>query len=174
MAVAEFGRVDEAAKVFRAVAYRWLGNSVIYLEKGPSGMFTEDAGSIEARTVFSSSALPAVKVPEQMAEDIADQDEEPPSVAGGSTLYVKNISFATTEQRFENVFRNLPSFSFARIQTKPDPKRPDGRWVWDTVSLKDAEGAKRALKGIHGFFLDGHALRVGGESRKMKKARPAS
>jgi multiple RNA-binding domain-containing protein 1 len=127
MAVAEFGRVDEAAKVFRAVAYRWLGNSVIYLEKGPSGMFTEDAGSIEARTVFSSSALPAVKVPEQMAEDIADQDEEPPSVAGGSTLYVKNISFATTEQRFENVFRNLPSFSFARIQTKPDPKRPDGR-----------------------------------------------
>ena len=41
MAVVEFERPDEAAKGFRAVAYHRLGNSIIYLEKGPLGMFDE-------------------------------------------------------------------------------------------------------------------------------------
>ncbi|KAJ7771026.1 hypothetical protein DFH07DRAFT_1057785 [Mycena maculata] len=38
-AVVEFARADEAGVGFRAVAYRRLGNSVVYLEKGPLGMF---------------------------------------------------------------------------------------------------------------------------------------
>ena len=37
MVIVEFERPDEAAKGFRAAAYRQLGNSVIYLEKGPLG-----------------------------------------------------------------------------------------------------------------------------------------
>ena len=35
IAVVEFDKPDQAAKAFRAVAYRRLGNSVMYLEKGP-------------------------------------------------------------------------------------------------------------------------------------------
>ena len=39
LAVVEFAHADEGRKAFRAVAYRRVGNSVVYLEKGPVGMF---------------------------------------------------------------------------------------------------------------------------------------
>lgn len=162
IAVVELKRSDQASKAFSAVSYRRLGSSIIYLEKGPLGMFTEDSSVIKTQAESSASTLPVVKVAEQMTGDAAEE-EEAPSIAGGTTLYVKNLSFATTQQRFEKVFQHLPSFSFARIQTKPDPKRPDGTRLsmgYGFVNFKDAEGAKRGLKSIQGFVLDGHALHV--------------
>ncbi|KAF8624322.1 hypothetical protein AX15_005951 [Amanita polypyramis BW_CC] len=164
IALVEFERADEALKAFRGVAYRRLGNSVIYLEKGPLGMFTEDSALMKTtQTEPSTSALPVVKIAEQVTGDVAGEEEELPSVTGGTTLYVKNLSFATTQQRFEKVFQHLPSFAFARIQTKPDANRPDGPRLsmgYGFVGFNDADGAKRALKSIQGFVLDGHALHV--------------
>jgi multiple RNA-binding domain-containing protein 1 len=165
IAVVEFERPDEASKAFLAVSYRRLGNSVIYLEKGPLGMFTDDPSAVNPQSVASTSTLPVVKVAEQATGDAAPaaEEDEVPSIAGGTTLYVKNLSFATTLQRFEKMFQHLPSFSFARIQTKPDPKRSDGPRLsmgYGFVGFKDVEGAKRALKAMQGFVLDGHALHV--------------
>ncbi len=164
IAVVEFERPDEASKGFLAVSYRRLGNSVIYLEKGPLGMFTDDSSAVNAQSEASTSALPVVKVAEQATGEAATAEEdEVPSIAGGTTLYVKNLSFATTHQRFEKMFQHLPSFAFARIQTKADPKRPDGPRLsmgYGFVGFKDVEGAKGALKAMQGFVLDGHALHV--------------
>ena len=162
IAVVEFERPDQASKAFFAVSYKRLGSSIIYLEKGPLGMFTEDSSALKTQAESSASTLPVVKVAEQATGDAAEE-EEAPSIAGGTTLYVKNLSFATTQQRFEKVFQYLPSFSFARIQTKPDPKRPDGPRLsmgYGFVGFKDAEGARRGLKSMQGFVLDGHALHV--------------
>ncbi|KAF8630103.1 hypothetical protein AX17_005499 [Amanita inopinata Kibby_2008] len=164
MAVVEFENPDEAARAFRAVAYRRLGNSVIYLEKGPLELFSEDAGAPPSQLESSTAALPVVKIAEQATEGThADQGEEMPSVVGGTTLYVKNLSFATTQQRFAQVFQHLPSFAFARIQTKSDSKRPNGPRLsmgYGFVGFKDVEGAKKGLKSMQGFVLDGHALHV--------------
>ncbi|KAF8339318.1 hypothetical protein F5887DRAFT_1160703 [Amanita rubescens] len=139
IAVVEFERPDEASKAFLAVSYRRLGNSVIYLEKGPLGMFTDDPSAVNAQSVASTSTLPVIKVAEQTTGDPA----------------------ATAEE--DEMFQHLPSFSFARIQTKPDPKRSDGPRLsmgYGFVGFKDVEGAKMALKAMQGFVLDGHALHV--------------
>lgn len=155
MAVVEFERPDEASKAFRAVAYRRLGNSIIYLEKGPVGMLSDEP--VEATS--STSSLPVVKIPEQ--ESAAIEDDVP--ITGGTTLYVKNLSFVTTQERLTQVFRHLPSFAFARIQTKPDPKHPDGPRLsmgYGFIGFKDVESAKKALKSMQGFVLDGHSLHV--------------
>lgn len=170
IAVVEFDRPDEASKAFLAVSYRRLGNSVIYLEKGPLGMFTD---VVITPSEASTSTLPVVKV----AEQAAAEEDEAPSIAGGTTLYVKNLSFATTQQRFEKMFQNLPSFSFARIQTKPDPKRSDGPRLsmgYGFVGFKDVEGAKKALKSMQGFVLDGHALHVKFAGRGAEEAKSSS
>ncbi|EKM76657.1 hypothetical protein AGABI1DRAFT_122567 [Agaricus bisporus var. burnettii JB137-S8] len=158
MAVVEFERPDEASKGFKAVAYRRLGNSVIYLEKGPSGMFTDEPIQTAAG---GPSSLPVVKIPEQ--ESTGGDAGEEVSITGGMTLYVKNLSFVTTQERFAQVFQHLPSFAFARIQTKPDPKQPSGPRLsmgYGFIGFKDVEGAKKALKSIQGFVLDGHSLHV--------------
>lgn len=167
MAIVDYEHPDEAAKGFRAVSYRRLGNSIIYLEKGPLGMFDENlnlaggpsttaAGSTEKTTHDLSVADP------QIIESNVEEEGEGPSIKSGSTLYIKNISFSTTPEKFTNLFKFLPSFSFARIQTKPDSKRPDVRLSmgYGFVGFKDIDSARKALKSMQGFVLDGHALHV--------------
>ncbi|KAJ7688673.1 hypothetical protein B0H17DRAFT_1160253 [Mycena rosella] len=157
MAVVEFARADEAGVAFRAVAYRRLGNSVIYLEKGPLGMFGE--GPVGTASAELSGAH-VVKIAEQAVGE-GEEEEEPP-LGAGTTLFVKNLSFATSMERLTQVFGNLPSFSFARVQMKPDPKRPDAKLSmgYGFVGFTDVEGAKKAMKSMQGFVLDGHALHV--------------
>ncbi|KAH0834129.1 hypothetical protein J3R83DRAFT_11419 [Lanmaoa asiatica] len=167
MAVVEFEHAVEASKAFRAVAYRRLGNSVIYLEKGPLGMFQDAPEDTEPRPVTTiTSGLKPVTIAEQESPDAVSEEEVP--LSAGSTLFVKNLSFSTTTERLKQVFRNLPDFAFARVQTKPDPKRPAVPGAeaprlstgYGFVGFKTPEGAKKALKGMQGFTLDGHALHV--------------
>lgn len=166
MAVVEFEHAVEASKAFRAVAYRRLGNSVIYLEKGPLGMFEEASEDTERDVTAITSGLDPVTIAEQETPDSVVEEEV--SLSVGSTLFVKNLAFSTTTERLKQVFRNLPDFAFARVQTKPDPKRPAVPGAeaprlsmgYGFVGFKTVEGAKKALKGMQGFTLDGHALHV--------------
>jgi len=163
MAVVEFERPGDASKAFRAVAYRRLGNSIIYLEKGPLGMFAEGStpvAKVETTKPASSVSTHAVRLPEPV--DVSAEGEDEHNIQGGTTLYIKNLAFSTTQERLIKMFSHLPFFSFARIQTKPDPKRPDVRLSmgYGFIGFKDGEGAKKALKSIQGFVLDGHALHV--------------
>jgi multiple RNA-binding domain-containing protein 1 len=166
MAVVEFEQADEAAKAFRAVAYRRLGSSVVYLEKGPMGMFQEttDAAGNSDRTLVT--AFKPITIAEQ--EDGSGADADEPALSAGTTLFVKNLAFSTTAERLTGVFRGLSGFSFARVQTKPDPKRPTVSGAeaprlsmgYGFVGFKTAEDAKKAMKSMQSFILDGHSLHV--------------
>ncbi|KAG5722024.1 Multiple RNA-binding domain-containing protein 1, partial [Termitomyces sp. T112] len=75
MAVVEFDKADEAMKGFRAVAYRRLGNSVIYLEKGPQAMFVE--GAVPGPSTYAlpeDSALRGKRIAEQELGDVEDAE----------------------------------------------------------------------------------------------------
>ncbi|CAK5275172.1 unnamed protein product [Mycena citricolor] len=157
MAVVEFEDASDASTAFRAVAYRRLGNSIVYLERGPQGMFR---GAVPVAT--DSATMPVVHGVKIATEDVTEEQEDEPELSAGTTLFVKNLAFATTTERLVQVFGKLPSFSFARVQMKPDPKRPGARLSmgYGFVGFKDADGAKKALKSMHEFVLDGHALSV--------------
>ncbi|KAI0334194.1 hypothetical protein GY45DRAFT_1243119 [Cubamyces sp. BRFM 1775] len=164
LAVVEFVHPDEGRKAFRAVAYRRLGNSVIYLEKGPEGMFITDepiTDVAEAGPVTATGAAP-IAVPDAAPAAVAESKEgaDEPPLSAGTTLFVKNLSFSTTAEKFTQVLRHLPDYAFARIQTKPDPARPGARLSmgYGFVGFRTAEGAKRGLKSIDGMVLDGHKL----------------
>ncbi|KAH9068110.1 hypothetical protein EDB83DRAFT_2506272 [Lactarius deliciosus] len=137
LAVIEFVHADDAHRAFRAVSYRRLGNSVIYLEKGPLGMFQ------------STSSVP------EIANDVAP-------VTIGNTDVVEDADVDTTRRALRTHFATSPGFAFARVQTKPDPKRPGARLSmgFGFVGFRTADAARRALKGMHGFVLDGHTLSV--------------
>jgi multiple RNA-binding domain-containing protein 1 len=152
LAVIEFAHTDEARRAFRALAYRRLGNSVIYLEKGPLGMFQSTSATPEV----ASGVVPVA------VEDTHMGDEASIDIASGKTLYVKNLAFATSSERFTQAFLHLPGFAFARLQTKPDPKRPSARLSmgYGFVGFNTIEAARKALKGMRGYVLDGHTLSV--------------
>lgn len=166
MAVVEFEHADEAAKAFRAVAYRRLGSSVVYLEKGPMGMFQETVDAVGNPGRTPITAFKPITIAEQ--EDGSGADADEPTLSAGTTLFVKNLAFSTTAERLMQVFRGLSGFSFARVQTKPDPKRPTVPGAeaprlsmgYGFVGFKAVEDAKKAMKSMQGFILDGHSLHV--------------
>ncbi|KAF8335941.1 uncharacterized protein EI90DRAFT_3152914 [Cantharellus anzutake] len=145
IAVVEFAHADEAAKALRAVAYRRVGNSVVYLEKAPLGIFKDDAETARQRTESSVADTPK--------DEVAGSSPE-------STLFIKNLAFATTTEKLRDTFARLPSFISAHVQTKPDPKNPGGTLSmgYGFIRFKDKTGAMNALKSIQGFTLDGHSL----------------
>ncbi|KAH9916393.1 uncharacterized protein BXZ73DRAFT_92497 [Epithele typhae] len=152
LAVVEFEHADEGRKAFRAVAYRRLGNSIVYLEKGPEGLFLTD----EPMADITSADVSAALVPAAAAA------EGEQGLAAGTTLFVKNLAFSTTAERLTQVARHLPEFAFARVQTKADPARPGVRLSmgYGFVGFKTAAGAQRGLKALDGTVLDGHKLAV--------------
>lgn len=172
IAVVEYGSSSEANQAFRNVAYRRLGSSVIYLEKAPLGMFKDEVKGVDGKrqkqiksgvkpVVLSESASNTVSAITLPVSDVAGEATSEAPVAA-ATLFVKNLSFATTTDKLVKTFRSLPSFAFARVQTKPDPKHP-GQTLsmgYGFVGFKDKEGANQAMKTMQGFVLDGHALAV--------------
>ncbi|KAF8487575.1 hypothetical protein JB92DRAFT_3021966 [Gautieria morchelliformis] len=160
LAVVEYTHPEEAAHAFRAAAYRRLGNSIIYLEWAPEGMLVESSGR--------GHDLSEVK-PVTIREQDEGMAEDAQSIRSGSTLFVKNLSFVTTTDRLAQVFRSMPSFSFARVQMKPAP--PDHKakaqpeqaklsMGYGFVGFADVDSARKAMKSMQGFVLDGHKLHV--------------
>lgn len=174
IAVVEFVHADEAGKAMRAVAYRRMKSSVIYLEKAPLGMFKQDAapgtGKDKSPTADHSNTLPPGR-----GDEIAPVADPLKKDNGGlpvSTLFIKNLAFATTTERLEETFRHLPSFISAHVQTKPNPKTPGGTLSmgYGFISFKDKAGAVNAIKTVQGFNLDGHALVVNFAKRGVNDA----
>ncbi|KAI1790828.1 RNA-binding domain-containing protein [Ganoderma leucocontextum] len=160
IAVVEFVHPDDGRKAFRAVAYRRMGNSIIYLEKGLEGMFITDEPITDP--VASDPAAPGpVTAPDPAVVAVAEVSDEP-ALSAGTTLFVKNLSFSTTPEKLTQVVRHLPDFAFARIQTKPDPARPGARLSmgYGFVGFRTVDGARRGMKSMEGLVLDGHKLVV--------------
>jgi len=152
LGVVEFENSMDAGRAFKALAYKRMGNAVLYLEKGPVGMF-------KAAPTHPSERENEAKL---LAEKVANATRDAPDASdeAGSTLFLKNLSFSTTTKRLTIILSTLPSFSFARVQTKPDPKRPGERLSmgYGFVGFTSREAASKAIGGIHGCEVDGKAL----------------
>lgn len=158
LAVIEFAESDDANNAFRSLAYRRLGNSIIYLEWAPEGLIMQGVGREPAQI-----PIKPVTIREQ-EEGIFIESEPLVSVPSGSTLFIKNLSFSTTSERLAQVFRGLAGYAFARVQMKPTPKTQPEReklsMGYGFVGFRDVDSAKKALKSMQGFVLDGHKLLV--------------
>lgn len=180
LAVVEYENEDDASRAFKAVNYRRLGSAVVYLEKAPEGLIDEErsAAKPDARQEAKTPVTEADAV-RQRVEAVTEQKDEDAPTEAGSTLFVKNLSFTTTTERLQSVFSSLPSYSFARVSTKPDPKNPSGPRLsmgFGFLGFATRDAAAKAMQGLKGFKLDGHdldfkyAMRDGGDEAKESKA----
>ncbi len=159
LAIVDFEEEEDAASAFKSVSYRRLGNAVVYLEKAPDGLF-DGTISIEEDT---KNVNPEDRLAEEAKKRVETAQEGEDESEAGSTLFLKNLSFATTSERLQAVFSSLPSFAFARVSTKPDPKNPSGPRLsmgFGFIGFKTREAAKKGMAGLKGFKLDGHELEV--------------
>ncbi|KAG8872203.1 Multiple RNA-binding domain-containing protein 1 [Tulasnella sp. 331] len=169
MAVVEFEHAMEASKAFKALAYKRLGNAIMYLEWAPTGLFRSEMAEDKAVTSGTKPLATPVKSEAGSStatdlQDVVTVKPDPVNAASpaGSTLFVKNLNFSTTTERLISAFRGLHGFAFARVNMKPDPKNPQGKLSmgYGFVGFASVEAAQSAMKTTQGLVLDGHALLV--------------
>nr|CDI56454.1 probable RNA-binding protein [Melanopsichium pennsylvanicum 4] len=165
IAVVEMPVVAEARLAFRAIAYKKFKGGILYLERAPVGLLdptTSGEKKISQAPIVGKSIDTAANPRSGISNDNNTEDD----VVNGATLYVKNLSFSTTDQRLATAFHGLSDYAFARIQTKPDSRRVGGAggarlsMGYGFVGFKSVEGAKTAQKVMDGKVLDGHTLVV--------------
>lgn len=177
IAVVEMPVVGEAKLAFRAIAYKRFKGGILYLEKAPLGLLApRKAGEKvvkQAPIVGKSIDTASNPTSNITATDATSAEDE---AVDGATLYIKNLSFSTTDERLASAFHGLSDFAFARIQTKPDPRRPGARLSmgYGFVGFKSVDGARTAQKAMDGKVVDGHTLVVTFARRNAETSTSAS
>jgi multiple RNA-binding domain-containing protein 1 len=158
IAIVEFAKPDEASKAFKGLAYRKLGDSILFLERAPKNLLESPP--------TGSALIAGVEGPEgksqgfSAAETFAADDNEPQLPT--STLFVRNLNFTTTSARLSEVFASLDGFLSAKVKTKTDPKRPGETLSmgFGFIEFRTKEQAQAALAVMDGYTLDQHKLVV--------------
>ncbi|KAL2007846.1 hypothetical protein VTN00DRAFT_7828 [Thermoascus crustaceus] len=166
IAIVEFARPDEAQKAFKGLAYRKLGDSILFLERAPKDLFVEGVPT----TQLSVPETKAVSQGFSTADTFASDDTE--EVVTTSTLFIRNLNFATTTARLTEVFKPLDGFLSATVKTKPDPKRP-GQTLsmgFGFVEFRTSAQAQAALRAMNGYKLDQHELVIKASHKGMDAA----
>lgn len=162
IAIVEMQLPGEAKVAFRSLAYKRLGNSVLYLEKAPVGIM----GSKPAASDVTSKADDQAK--EEQSQLAGTKPAEVPTdgtAAAGATLFVKNLSFSTTDERLASAFGKLTDVTFVRVQ-KRSVRQRDGKGEvklsmgFGFVGFRSVESARIAQKVMDKSMLDGHLLNV--------------
>jgi multiple RNA-binding domain-containing protein 1 len=165
IAIVEFARPDEAQKAFKSLAYRKLGDSVLFLERAPKDL-------LDVASVTPSSALDSKIVPQgfSLTDTFTANDSEEQLTT--STLFVRNLNFSTTTARLTEVFESLDGFFSAKVKTKPDPRQPGQSLSmgFGFVEFRTKAQAEAALAAMNGYKLDQHELIVKASHKGMDAA----
>ncbi|KAI9727396.1 MAG: Multiple RNA-binding domain-containing protein 1 [Cirrosporium novae-zelandiae] len=150
IAIVEFAEANQAHTAFKSLAYRRIENSILFLEKAPKDLFKTKADVPMSESVARAKTS---------ALDLKVQPEE---AADTTTLHVKNLNFSTTTERLKTEFKALDGFVSAKVNTKPNSKRPGETLSmgYGFLEFKTKEQAQAALAAMNGHKLDGHELLI--------------
>lgn len=155
MAIVRYSDARAATNALKQLGYKNLKGSVLFLERGPRGLFDEVAAARHGGEI-------------KQLRDCELNPQKPSEETSGfigsatSTLYVRNLNFATTTARLKEVFQPLAGFLSARVKTKIDPKRPGEALSmgFGFVDFRTPSQAQAALSVMNGRKLDNHELVV--------------
>jgi multiple RNA-binding domain-containing protein 1 len=120
IAVVEFMEPSESRNAFKSLAYRRYKDSLIYLEKAPSGLFKNQFvrdPTTQKKVEKVEEKKPASAAELLQADTITNADDI-------ATLFVKNLNFSTTAESLRNTFKGISGYRSSRINIKPDSKNP--------------------------------------------------
>ncbi|XP_034175330.1 putative RNA-binding protein 19 [Osmia lignaria lignaria] len=183
-AMVEFLEPSEARKAFAKLAYTKFKHLPLYLEWAPDNSFsTPPADRTKATNVNPDEKTEkqetgnATKQVEKSSENVNDENkvnkkvesEDEEESEPDTTLFVKNINFATTEEQLKTYFSKCGPLHYASIATKKDVKNPGGKLSmgYGFVRYKRKADADRALKVLQMTVLDGKSLELKRSERTL-------
>ncbi|KAJ3101203.1 putative RNA-binding protein 19 [Physocladia obscura] len=114
-----------------------------------------------AKKLSKKEALEQAMKPSADFSNAATMDD--PDAMPVATLFVKNLSFDTTEDALRKKFAAVGGLRSVRIAAKPDTKKGGGAVLsmgFGFLEFERKEDAVRAVKALQGTDLDGHKLQL--------------
>jgi multiple RNA-binding domain-containing protein 1 len=168
IAVVQFAQANQAKTAFGKLAYRRIKDSVLFLEKAPAGLFKVELPPDQAPQLKDRPT----GVSKLNVTDLLSQEQQAEEDIETTSLFVRNLNFATTTSRLAEAFQALDGFVSARVKTKMDPKKP-GQTLsmgFGFVEFRSKVQAQAALKAMDGHVLDDHTLAVKASHRGLDAA----
>lgn len=170
IAIVEYRDKTAARSAFTKVAFKRFKDGIIYLEKGPKGLFTRDAtfddtltGEVNTEVEAKEAKLSSHDIMETKAE-ASTKEEDTDEVFDGPTvsIFIKNLNFSTTTPQLKDRFKNFDGFVVAQVKTKPDPKN-SGKTLsmgFGFVEYRTKEQATAVIAAMDGTVIDGHKIQL--------------
>lgn len=165
-AIIELENKFQANTAYNALSNRRFKDSMLFLQKTPEDIFAPYTSktNLDVEVQESENSIAA----KTSAKALMDQASQNLAV-NTSTLFVRNLSFATNNEKFQETFKPLDGFISARVKTKPDPKKPGSTLSmgFGFLEFKSNDQAKAAIVAMDGYNLDGHQLQIKPSQRAL-------
>ncbi|MBN3311818.1 RBM19 protein, partial [Atractosteus spatula] len=164
-AIVEFLEPTEAKRAFSRLAYTKFQHVPLYLEWAPMGVFTQPAPAKKEQPPTDSEQVPESE--SKTAAEAQSSEEEEESIPG-CTLFVKNLSFSTTEETLKTVFSKCGAVKSCTISRKKDRAGALLSMGYGFVEFKSPTSAQKALRQLQHCTVDDHQLEVKISERATK------
>ncbi|XP_016898595.1 putative RNA-binding protein 19 isoform X2 [Cynoglossus semilaevis] len=155
-AIIEYLEPTEAKRAFTKLAYSKFHHVPLYLEWAPVGVFV--APKPVPVQVKDELAKEEKKLEEDKGEEKEEEEEE--ESAPGSTLFIKNLNFRTTEETLQETFAKCGKVKSCSISKKKDKTGKLLSMGFGFVQYHMAEAAQKALRQLQRSTVDDHQLEL--------------
>ncbi|KAJ8285605.1 hypothetical protein GJAV_G00028760 [Gymnothorax javanicus] len=178
-AIVEFLEPTEAKRAFTKLAYTKFQHVPLYLEWAPMGVFSAPLPSKEENPHAETK-------PEFENDTSADEQSSEEDSAPGTTLFIKNLNFSTTEETLKEFFSKCGPVKNCTISKKKDKTGQLLSMGYGFVMYKSPHAAQKALRQLQHCTVDKHQLHlkiseratrtstVGSRKKQTAKKQPSS
>ncbi|GAB5364373.1 hypothetical protein AAMO2058_000964500 [Amorphochlora amoebiformis] len=173
LALVEFIHPQEARLAFRRLAYKKFKHTPLYLEWAPESILVEDANvGLKQSTQDTKIIQPKKASGIQDTEKLLEAEEKDGGLeAEERSVYVKNLSFNTTEYSLRKAFRAAEGLRVVSIAKKRNTKdkSPEKSYLsmgFGFLEFDTNANAKKAIQTYQDKMVDGHKLLLKLSNRK--------
>jgi len=159
MALVEYSNSSEAKKAFKALAYTEFFDVPLFLEWAPVELWVN---SKEKKETSESESKKMTTTIEDLKEEEIETVTSQSNPLSSTTLFVKNLSFNTTEKELKDHFGKYGSIRSCTIAKKKDME-DNGKLIsagYGFIEYEEKEDSIEAFKLLQGKLLDAHALEI--------------
>ncbi|XP_058053617.1 probable RNA-binding protein 19 [Anopheles bellator] len=178
-AIIEFLDPSEARKAFKKLAYTVFESLPLYLEWAPENTFKSDKPSGEpseagegTTTTSKSDATSQPVKEEAVKEQPIEAPEDDTEPEDGTTLFIKNLSFATNESAIRERFRSVGPIHSVQVVRKMDLSGgggPNESRGYGFIQFKHRKSADHVLKNLQFAHIDGRPVELARSDRTLHK-----
>uniref|UniRef100_A0A8C1AAX8 Probable RNA-binding protein 19 n=1 Tax=Cyprinus carpio carpio TaxID=630221 RepID=A0A8C1AAX8_CYPCA len=168
-AIVEFLEPTEAKRAFMKLAFTKFQHVPLYLEWAPVAVFTTPkAPKPEPQTKDASTENNDSAKKEEEEEEEEEEEDEEEQILPGSTLFIKNLNFNTSEETLRETFSKCGVVKSCTISKKSDKAGKLSSMGYGFVRYKTPEAAQKAMRQLQHCKVDEHQLELKISEREVK------